>query len=695
MPAPLPSLTLLLLTSDAARAERLIARLREIGLAARAMVTSRVDRLDEVLARRAFDIILWWSADGEVGQEAVVSSLSEGPAEIPLIIVTGAEASADDLATARRTGARDLVPGGKDEQLEWVIEREAADLLQRRRCRELGARLVRSERRARELVDRTGDAIAFVDADLHLYANHAYLRLLGYQAVEELQLVSFLDLVDPGQRVVVQDLLRAASRPDQSDPLEASARLYPPQAHGFEAHLSAAQSLHDGRQCLRLIVTPKTRATEPSPLTLTTGEPDIGAAGRSTLFSQIEARLGAERVVEAPFTLFFIHVLQHAGLVQDLGLARALELVDGLGSALQPMVAESGCVARVSDDGFAMIIDGIDEEAAEETAERIRATARLPGRAEEAARNEADCQLGYVMVQGRAAPAEEILNAAYRVAMDASTAPIGDSLAPRPPPSLAARVKQETDEDDVQLAEKVAYALRQDQLKLVYQPIVSLMGDNHENYSVLVRLLDEEAGLLGANDFIGAAIRTGFVLDVDHWAIRSAIRILAEERRAGRNLRLFINLAEDTFRHPSIVPYICDCLRELDARGNWLAFQFQEQLVADNLGNLAKIVDELRHIKCRIAINRFGATQRPEMILEALPVDFVMLMPDYAYGLADDQAKQQRVLALANLAREFNVKSVVTGVEDAQTLTVLWTAGVDYVQGNFLQRPSPSLHIDP
>jgi EAL domain-containing protein (putative c-di-GMP-specific phosphodiesterase class I) len=48
---------------------------------------------------------------------------------------------------------------------------------------------------------------------------------------------------------------------------------------------------------------------------------------------------------------------------------------------------------------------------------------------------------------------------------------------------------------------------------------------------------------------------------------------------------------------------------------------------------------------------------------------------------------------LANLAREFNVKTVVTGVEDARSLTILWTAGVDYVQGNFLQRPSPTLDI--
>jgi EAL domain-containing protein (putative c-di-GMP-specific phosphodiesterase class I) len=104
-------------------------------------------------------------------------------------------------------------------------------------------------------------------------------------------------------------------------------------------------------------------------------------------------------------------------------------------------------------------------------------------------------------------------------------------------------------------------------------------------------------------------------------------------------------------------------------------------------------VEGLKKIKCRVAVNRFGATGRAQMLLQALPLDFVLLLPEYANQLADDKDKQQKLLELAALAREFNVKSVVTGVEDARTLTILWTAGVDYVQGNFLQRPSPTLEV--
>ena len=128
-------------------------------------------------------------------------------------------------------------------------------------------------------------------------------------------------------------------------------------------------------------------------------------------------------------------------------------------------------------------------------------------------------------------------------------------------------------------------------------------------------------------------------------------------------------------------------------RGSWLTFVIQEELVDNNLGSLSRLVESLKKIKCRVALNRFGATDHPQQLFQGLSLDFVLMLPEFAQGLADDKDKQQRLLTLANLAREFNVRSVVTGVEDARSLTILWTAGVDYVQGNFLQRPSPTLEL--
>ncbi|CRI62934.1 Diguanylate phosphodiesterase [Thiocapsa sp. KS1] len=687
-------LTLLLLTADTVAAERLVERLRSAGLAARALITARSDRLNDLLARRAFDIILWWRQDDDRDLEEAIRCRGERAAEIPLIIVVGDEPSPADVLAAENLGARGLLARGKDEQLAWTIRLEAAELRRRRRSRELAVRLKLSERRARELVDRSSTAIAFVQQGLHLYANNAYLSLLSYSTLDEIQAIPVLDLIDPEQRDGVRELLRSAEQAGQSEPREIATRLRCGRGKVLESRLSAAQAMFDDEPCLRLILDP---LPEPGVRRIGDGggTSGTGAAARAGLFDEIEARLGPDRSVPLPFAVFFIRLRRHSEILRDLGLTHGLDVVDSFGPVLTAVASQARVLTRISDDGFAIVVDGLDEKEAETLGEHIRQHARLPQRIASTGRIEPDCDIGYYLVKGRAAAAEDILNAAHRLCVYSGASPADCAAGMQTPTSLAARAKQTAVDGDSEVADKIATALGNEQFKLVYQPIISLMGDNRENYSVLVRLLDEQGELLEAKDFIGAAIRRGLIEEIDKWAIRAAIGVLAEQRQAGHNLRFFINLAEDSFRNPAIILHICDCLRELDVRGNWLAFQFQEDLVAENLSSLGKLVDALRQIKCRVAINRFGATNRSESILQALPVDFVVLKPDYARGLADDPIKQQRLMAIANLAREFNVKSVVTGVEDARALTVLWTAGVDYVQGNFLQRPSPTLDIQP
>jgi EAL domain-containing protein (putative c-di-GMP-specific phosphodiesterase class I) len=230
------------------------------------------------------------------------------------------------------------------------------------------------------------------------------------------------------------------------------------------------------------------------------------------------------------------------------------------------------------------------------------------------------------------------------------------------------------------------------ELRLFYQPIVSLMGDSQENYSVLVRLLDREQRLHEAKAFLGALAAERMV-ELDRWVIKHAIGELVSQRTKGHRFNFFINIAEASLRDEELIAWLCDRLRDLDGRGNWLTFQLPEEEARGNLPALARLAEGLKKIKSRIALSRFGQGDDPQMLMERLPVDFVLFAHDLARGLIQDKAKQERLVALANLARQFNAKSIVTGVEDTHTLTVLWTAGIDYVQGNFLQRPSPSIEV--
>lgn len=682
MPAPSQTATALIITAETSEAERLTGTLREDGLAVRTVTVPTVDRLDEIVTQRGCDIILCCSYDRNVSLDTVLAAYRKFKGDVPLIVIADPDDSAVALAKARRGGARDLVVRNDQEHFKLAFGRELADLRRRRAAQALTHRLELSEKRSQELLEVTSAGVAFIQDGLHIGANPAYLRLFGYASLADLESTPFLDLIAPELQKKVRDLLKSNDTAPDVEPVELALTCVRADGSRIAARLSAAASELDNEPCQRVIL----HATEQD-----TGTP--GQAGRTSLLAAIETRVGPDRSVQRPFAIFYIRVRDYAALLRQLGLTRGLDILDEYAQTLNSLLSGRGFITRISEESFALIVDDIEEFTAKELADQISTTARLPQHASAKSGDTSDCEIGYFLVRDRAADGEDILNAAYRLCIGHEFAEHGPASHQAQPTSLAARAKQEVEDGDTTIAQKIEFALSQDQLILVYQPIISLMGDTQENYSVLVRLLDESENLLEAKDFIGPAIRGGLIEQVDKWTIRAAIKVIGEQRHAGHNLSLFINLSEDTFRNPSIVLWICDCLREFDVRGNWLTVQFQEELAFSNLASLGKLIETLKKIKCKVAVNRFGVSERPEVILQALSLDYVLLQPSFAKDLADDPAKQQRLLNLATLAREFNVKSIVTGVEDARALTVLWTAGVDYVQGNFLQRPSPTLEV--
>jgi multidomain signaling protein FimX len=690
MPALKQTATLLIITPENSEAERIVAALRDDGLAVKHVTIPHADRLEDAVTQRDCDIVICCAYDRNVDLDAVLSAHRTLGRDAPLILISDPDASATDMVKARRSGVRDLILRNDQEQLKLVVRREWNDLQGRREARGLIERIQLAERRSRELIDVTGAGVAFIQDGLHIDANPAYLTLFGYHTLDDLQTTPFLDLVEQDHHKQIREVLRSRNATLHA-PMELAITCRRVDETQFPARLLAARAEMDDEFCLRLVVMANDAPVSTKRMIVVAGAGN--SSGRAALLAEIESHIGDDRVVERPFAIFYIRLRGVPDLLRDLGLTNGLGVVDEFMQSLASIVGERGYLARINDEGYGLVVAGLSEFDAKALAEDIMSMARLPRTGTSTDDSGPDCDVGYFLVNDRAAAAEDILNAAYRLCIGHAFADRDQAMGQALPTSLAARARQEVEDGDVVVARKIEYALKNDQLKLVYQPIISLMGDSQENYSVLLRLLDEEENLLEAKDFIGPAIRGGLIEDIDKWAIRASIQVISEQRRAGHSLSLFLNLSEDTFRNPSIILWICDCLREFDVRGNWLTFQFQEELVAGNLASIGKLVETLKKIKCKVAVNRFGITERPEILLQGLSLDYVILKPSFAQGLAEDQSKQKRLLDLASLAREFNVKSIVTGVEDARALTVLWTAGVDYVQGNFLQRPSPTLEV--
>jgi len=698
MTSQLPSVNLLILTSRAEEAAELITTLRNGGIPARGIYTDQCQRLVELTTTGdPVDLILCCAHDPAISLDSAIPHYWDIEGDVPLILIAEAADDPQPLVQALRDGARDLVERSQIERLQLIVTRELADLQVRQRLALAETQLELCEERAAELLGSTEEPIAFVREGVHIQANMAYQRRFGFASPEELDGLPLLDLVASEHQHAVRELLRRSDEGDSET--QERVRLTCLHADGslFPAVFSIASAELAGEACLRLLVQEADASSPDEDAALT--DLDTGLPNRTAFVNALKQRLARTAQDAHGVVLLYVAINEFPAIIESVGLMRALEIAAGFGAALEQIVLTQGdsLLVRFADDGFMLLLENVAPEDAKQLAVTIRREMRLPLVLPRRDSARADCITGLALYDGTHASANQLIEAAYADAHGvgaASSAVQGVaampvSTAPESPTEAAA-----TDAADRQIAEKIDEALQTGGLKLVYQPIISLLGDSQENYSVLVRLLDDMQRLHEAREIVGPAVRTGSIQAIDRWVIGASIKEVSEQRQRGQKINFFVNLAESTFLETTLLLWICDRLRDHDARGNWLTFQLQEVHARQHLAQLAKVTDGLKKIKSRIALSRFGHDEQPDSLLQALQVDFVLFAPDFAQGLSDDQSKQKHLMQLANLAREFNVKTVVTGVEDAATLTILWGAGIDYVQGNFLQRPSPVLTLE-
>lgn len=244
------------------------------------------------------------------------------------------------------------------------------------------------------------------------------------------------------------------------------------------------------------------------------------------------------------------------------------------------------------------------------------------------------------------------------------------------------------------IVQQLEKALDEDGLQLVYQPIVSLQGDTREHYAALLRLPTEDGQSLLPNDFLGLAASAGLLPRIDRWVIQHSIQELVKQRAEGRKINFFVNLSGQCIDDEDLLLWICDCLRDTDAKGAWLTFQLKAEDLRNNINGAKNLIAGLQKINCKVAISRYQDDPEDDALFEELSVDYVKLGYEYLVGLATSQEKQDVLNKINAQLQEKEYKTIVVGIEDANCLAVLWNVGINFIQGNFLQEPASTISYE-
>lgn len=379
--------------------------------------------------------------------------------------------------------------------------------------------------------------------------------------------------------------------------------------------------------------------------------------------------------------------LDHFKYVNDvLGHSVGDQLMTRAAAVFGERLRSTDILSRIGGDEFAAILPSISEEDAQLVAESMLAAIHSNCRIESpGGPRRITASIGIATFGAQeGATGEELLVAADIAMYDAKEAGRNRAVLYGADPGRNDRMQAR-----LTWAARIQRALEEDRFVLHVQPIRSLKGDAIPRYEMLLRMVGEDLELIPPTAFLGVAEQMNLIGDIDRWVVRAASRVLAAEQRAGRDVRLELNLSATSIGEPGLAAAIAQALNDAGADPRGLCFEITETAAIVNVALAKRFADELAELGCEFALDDFGSGFASFYYIKHLPFDFLKIDGEFVARLADSKTDQLVVQSLVGIARGLGKQTIAEFVGDQQTLDLLSAYGVDYAQGFFVATPGP------
>ncbi|RZU48372.1 diguanylate cyclase (GGDEF)-like protein [Krasilnikovia cinnamomea] len=441
----------------------------------------------------------------------------------------------------------------------------------------------------------------------------------------------------------------------------------------------AARQLLGLRERARLLSGVRAKQAELEHLAM--HDPLTGLANRARFSAVLAERLDAH----LPASVLLIDLDDFKMVNETLGHAVGDQLLYEVAQRLLCDSAPGFVPARLGGDEFALLLDVDTPDAAEQAAARIVAALAVPFRVGEH-HLLAHASVGVAPAEPGERADEVLRNAdiAMYAAKDA-----GKASWARFEPRMRAEVV-----NHARLGSELHNALVRRELYLLYQPVYDIVTGQLAGVEALVRWEHPQRGNVPPGDFIGVAERSGLIVPMGSWVLRTACRQLSRwqaEYGGAAIARINVNVAARQLREASFVDEVTAVLRDTGLQPGNLVLEVTESSVLDG-PHVRETLEALHELGVRLALDDFGTGQSSLSLLRAVPVDVLKLDKSFVDGICEgaDRGRLAVAAAVAQLAEYLQLSAVAEGIESADQMNRLREMGYRLGQGFHLGRPLPA-----
>ncbi len=230
-------------------------------------------------------------------------------------------------------------------------------------------------------------------------------------------------------------------------------------------------------------------------------------------------------------------------------------------------------------------------------------------------------------------------------------------------------------------------AIRQEQLRLFYHPIVHLADAAVFGHEVLIRWQHPEHGLLSPAEFLPhIEAEATLSRDLGTWVLQQAC---GSAMKRGDNLYLGVNISPLHLAMPDFADQLLGILHATGFSAASLIIDITEASVRQADARVVNTCRALTDAGVALALDDFGIGQHSDAFLDTLPLGILKIDRTVITGIGTSTADEQLIVNILELAKRTDRRTIAEGVETHEQAHFLSDHGATYAQGYLYGRPKP------
>jgi diguanylate cyclase (GGDEF)-like protein/PAS domain S-box-containing protein len=408
-----------------------------------------------------------------------------------------------------------------------------------------------------------------------------------------------------------------------------------------------------------------------------------GLANRNTLHGELAAMIAVAEMRAGEVTLLVLG-LDGFQQINDMMGHRSGDLVlCAVSERLKTAIGDADVVARLSGDEFAVAIQGAAmTETAAQLSERITFAFNAPLQAG-TRQHRVKISIGVASYPDGGRTADELLSNSHLAFCRAKATRRGSYVL------FENSIRAEL-EARLTLEAELALATERNEFELFYQPQVRLADGGLIGAEALIRWRHPVRGLVSPAEFMPVVNTSSISERIAAWVMEAACRQARVWERAGRRVRVGINLSPSQLQSSDLAASVAEMLELTGLTPCLLELEVTEDILLLDEQRVLDTFQRIQELGVRVVFDDFGTGYASLSYLKKFPLDGLKIDRSFVLELRADSDDAAIVGSTIGLSKQLGLSVIAEGIENRATADLLISMGCEEGQGYFFGRPMPA-----